>query len=387
MTVQHQKHLFDLPDDVIYLNIASQSPSFKTVTEAGLEGIRQKSLPYTITISDYFDPVIELRKLFAQLIDVDEYNRIANIPSVSYGMASIANNITLKEGDEIILIEEQFPSNYYIWERLAKTYNATLKTIAQPKDTANNVAKWNEDILNAISDKTALVTMGNIHWSNGSLFNLKAIREKTRTHNSLLVIDGSQSIGAYPFSVKDIEPDALVSAGYKWLFGPYGCAYAYFGPYFDNGTPIEENWCNRLNSEDFTGLTSYESQYKPLASRYAAGEGGSFIYVRMQIAALKSVLAWQPETIQDYCKSITKKIVSKLKALGCHIEDDANRTHHLFGVKLPETIDIDALKEMLKAQNIYISFRGQYIRLSCHLFNTEEDFDKLYDCIASTIKS
>ena len=50
-----------------------------------------------------------------------------------------------------------------------------------------------------------------------------------------MIIDGSQSVGALPFSIKDIQPDALICAGYKWLFGPYGCAYGYFGPYFDNG--------------------------------------------------------------------------------------------------------------------------------------------------------
>ena len=72
MAIEHQKHLFDLPDNITYLNVASQSPSFKSVYNAGLEGLHQKSHPYTITTSDYFDPVIELRQLFAQLIDEDD---------------------------------------------------------------------------------------------------------------------------------------------------------------------------------------------------------------------------------------------------------------------------------------------------------------------------
>jgi selenocysteine lyase/cysteine desulfurase len=109
--MQHQKQLFDIPDNITYLNIAAQSPSFKAIYEAGLEGLKQKQLPHTITLSDYFDPVIELKKLFAQLIDADNYNRIATIPSVSYGMATVANNIKLKADDEILVIDEQFPSN------------------------------------------------------------------------------------------------------------------------------------------------------------------------------------------------------------------------------------------------------------------------------------
>jgi selenocysteine lyase/cysteine desulfurase len=217
------------------------------------------------------------------------------------------------------------------------------------------------------------------------LFDLKSIREKSRTENALLIIDGSQSVGAVPFSVKEIQPDALICAGYKWLFGPYGCAYAYFGSYFDNGSPIEENWYNRLKSENFAGLTNYESEYKPLANRYDVGECGNFIYVKMQIEALKQVLEWTPAAIQAYCKSISAKTIIELEHLGCKIEDSHYRTHHLFGIELPNDLDINFLKNELEKQKIYVSIRGKYIRVSCHLFNTEKDFDKLIACISSVL--
>lgn len=386
MSLQHQKHLFDIPEEITYLNIAAQSPSFKAIYEAGLEGLKQKNRPYSITIPDYFEPVIELKKLFAELVDVDDYNRIATIPAVSYGIATVANNIKLNAGDEIIVIHEQFPSNIYAWQKLADKYNAVIKTIKAPNTDVNRVKQWNESIIDAISDKTAVVAMGNIHWSNGSLFDLKTIRQKTKTHNALLIIDGSQSVGVLPFSVKEIQPDALICAGYKWLFGPYGCAYAYYGAYFDNGVPIEENWSNRLNSENFSGLTNYESQYKPLANRYSVGESGNFIYVRMQIAALKQVIEWSPKKIQEYCKTISANAVKDLRALGCVIEDDNYRSHHLFGIKLPDDLDVNILKSVLAEQHIFVSFRGNYIRISCHLFNTSEDFKKLVACMSSVLQ-
>ena len=353
-----QKHLFDIPENISYLNIASQSPSFKAIEKAGVDAVLEKSQPYKIVTDSYFKPVIELKKLFASLIDVSDYNRIANIPSVSYGMATVANNITLHKGDEIVLIEEQFPSNFYVWERLAKKFEAKIITVKRPETEINQGKKWNEAILNAITEKTAVVTLGNIHWANGTLFNLKAIREKTIKNSSLLIIDGSQSIGALPFSVKEIEPDALICAGYKWLFGPYGCGYGYFGKYFDNGIPLEENWSNRLHSENMSGLTNYEDNYKPLANRYSVGEHASFIHIKMQIAALQKVIEWSPKAIQDYCEEITKEAVLELKEIGCYIENSKDRTHHLFGVKLPVDLDIEKLKISLKEANIFISFRG-----------------------------
>ena len=382
--MQHQKHQFSIPEEITYLNTAAQSPLFKAVEQAGIDGVLQKSHAYKITLSDYFEPVIKLKKLFAQLIDVDDFNRIATIPSASYGLSSVANNISLKPEEEILIVEEQFPSNVYVWEKLADKYNASLVTI-ESSSNANKAQQLNDNILNAINDETAVIAMGHIHWSNGNLFDLKAISKKAKKHNALLIIDGSQSVGALPFSVKEIQPDALICAGYKWLFGPYGCAYGYFGSYFDNGNPIEENWSNRLNSDNFTGLTNYESKYKPLANRYSVGEHGNFIYVKMQIAALKQIIEWTPKAIQEYCKSISKDAVLELQKLGCNIEDSQYRTHHLFGIELPKNLDIDDFKSELQRQNIFLSFRGNYIRVSCHLFNTKEDFKKLIASISSIL--
>ncbi|MBO6607327.1 MAG: aminotransferase class V-fold PLP-dependent enzyme [Psychroserpens sp.] len=381
MKLSNQKELFDIPEDITYLNIASLSPSFKTVEQAGLQGVLDKSKPYRITASDFFEPVSELKALFAQLVDTNEPERVVTIPSVSYGMATVANNIILNKGDEIIVVDEQFPSNIYAWQKLVEKYDAKIITIHSPELSQLNAETWNQEILNAINERTALVALGNIHWSNGSIFNLKSIREKTRAYNALLVVDGSQTIGAFPFSINEIQPDALVCAGYKWLFGPYGCAYAYYGPYFDNGEPIENNWANRMGSENLAGLTNYQHEYKPLANRYAVGESGNFISVKMQTVALKQVLEWSPEAIQDYCKSISLDAANELEALGCKIEHSDYRTHHLFGIKLPESLSMDSLKHELLSKNVFVSYRGDYLRLSCHLYNTSADFEPIVDWI------
>lgn len=75
----------------------------------------------------------------------------------------------------------------------------------------------------AIDEHTALVTLGHVHWADGTLFDLKAIRRKTAEAGTWLVVDGTQSVGALPFDVQEIQPDALICAGYKWLMGPYSC--------------------------------------------------------------------------------------------------------------------------------------------------------------------
>jgi len=378
-----QKDKFRIPSNVTYLNGAYMAPSLKSVEKAGHEAITQKCFPYEIGAKDFFIHSEKLRKQFAAFVEAPDFQNTAIIPSASYGLANVAKNVKLQAGDEIIIIDEQFPSNVYAWKKLAEAYNASIKVISAPKIGENRAFTWNENILNSISSKTALVAMPPIHWADGTLYDLINIREKTEQYNALLIIDGSQSVGALPFSVKEIDPDALICAGYKWLFGPYGCAYAYYGSYFDSGIPIEENWTNRLNSENFAGLTNYESNYKPLANKYNVGESGNFIYVKMQIEALKQVIEWTPKAIQDYCKTISVDAVAKLKELGCTIEDDNDRSHHLFGIKLPEALNIEALKKDLTDNNIYVSFRGNYIRISCHLYNTKDHFKPLIDCLSA----
>ena len=385
MDVSQQKLLFNIPEDICYLNIASLSPSFKAVENAGIEAVLQKSRPYLIPPSDFFEPVIELKKRFSKIIEVNDIERIASIPSVSYGIATVAKNITLNTGDTVVILQEQFPSNYYSWKKLTEKYRANLRIVEAPKTKTNRGKLWNEAILEAIDDSTAVVALGHIHWSSGTLFDLKAIRTKSRKHNALLIIDGSQSVGALPFSVKEIQPDALICAGYKWLFGPYGCGYAYYGPYFDNGEPLEENWTNRLDSHKAHDITQYQTEYKPLANRYVVGESGSFIYVKMQLEALNQVIAWTPKAVQDYCKEISAQAVNDLRNLGCYIEDDNYRSHHLFGIKLPETVDVKRFKIALSEQNIFVSFRSGYVRLSCHFFNTAKDFEKFVNCLKSVM--
>jgi selenocysteine lyase/cysteine desulfurase len=174
-----------------------------------------------------------------------------------------------------------------------------------------------------------------------------------------------------------IKPDALICAGYKWLMGPYSIGLAYFGAYFDAGTPIEHNWINRLHSEDFRSLVNYQNGYKPLASKYAVGEQSSFILVPMMKAAIDQLLEWQPENIQAYCKQLLEEPIQYLTEKGIQIEPPEQRAHHMIGLRLPARLEHEKLKRALHDNNVHLSFRGDAIRLSCHLYNDEQDVERL----------
>ncbi len=381
LTCKHAK--FTLTPNVTYLNCAYMSPLLKEVEKAGIRGIRTKRRPFAITPEDFFLKSDQLRKEFARTINASEPSRIVIIPSASYGLANVAANLNLTKGKEIIVAGEQFPSNIYPWHSLCEKTGATVKAVAPPDTPEQRGMKWNEAVLNAITESTAAVAIANFHWADGTRFDLQAIRKRTREVGALLIVDGTQSVGAFPFDVATILPDALVCAGYKWLMGPYSIGLAYYGPAFDNGTPIEHNWINRKNSEDFTRLVNYEEQYQDGALRYEVGEHSNFILVPMLLKAVQQINRWNPQAIQEYCKQITEEPILRLIEHGYQIEDEAWRGSHLFGIRLPQGREIGALKQKLAEKKIFVSVRGNAIRVSPNVYNRKEDLEKFARVLTS----
>src|SRR5258706_948009 len=372
-----QKKKFTLPSGSIYLNCSYMSPLLKEVEKAGIEGIRRKRNPTELPPSDFFEGSEKLRLEFAKLINVNEPKRIAIIPSVSYGLANVSANLKIDRTQNIVVAAEQFPSNVYPWKRLCEERGALLKTIAPPDSLKDRGKIWNERILNAINENTRLVALGHVHWADGTKFDLIEIRKRTREVGALLVIDGTQSVGALPFDANKIQPDALVCGGYKWLLGPYSIGLAYYGNYFDNGKPVEENWINRKLSEDFTGLVIYQNEYQNGALRYDVGERSNFILTPMMTSALKQINQWKPENIQAYCAKITRQPIQQLLDAGFWAEDENFRGHHLFGVRLPAKANLGKIKLRLKKNKISVSWRGDGKHVLPHLYNSEKDLMEL----------
>lgn len=374
-----QRDKFFLPEGMPYLNCAYMSPLLKKVEKAGVNGIKRKRYPYEINASDFFSDSEQLRELFAKVIGTTEPNRIVVVPSVSYGMANVARNLNLQNGDEVIVAGEQFPSNVYPWMRLCEENGAVTKIVAPPASTPRG-KMWNERILEAISPNTRLVALSHCHWADGTMFDLAAVRKRTREVGALLVIDGTQSVGAYPFDVKEIQPDALICAGYKWLMGPYAIGLAYYGPHFDNGIPVEENWINRFDSENFSKLVNYQDRYHSGALRYEVGEHSNFILVPMLKAAIKQIVKWSVPEVMEYCRNLTREAIGILESRGYMLEEETFRAPHLFGVRFRSETAMEKARALLQKNRVSVSVRGNSVRVSPNVYNNEKDIEILLRC-------
>ena len=175
-----QKNKFILSGKKTYLNCAYMSPMLKKVEKAGIKGLKMKRAPYKIMPEDFFNEVELLKKAYASLINTPEHESIAMVPSVSYGIANITNNIRLEKKDNVVLVGDQFPSNVYPWMELTKKYGAKLTFIQKPKQNNKTGELWNKEILKNINKNTKVVSMGLVLWAAGTIFDIQNIRKKTK---------------------------------------------------------------------------------------------------------------------------------------------------------------------------------------------------------------
>tara|TARA_R110002096_G_scaffold309403_4_gene504026 strand:- start:57653 stop:58786 length:1134 start_codon:yes stop_codon:yes gene_type:complete len=376
--IKCQKELFDIPDGITYLNAAYMGPITKEAADIGRAAVDRKLKPWSIAISDFFDLPGEIYDLSAKLIDA-EASDMAIVPSVSYGTAIAAKNIKVTAGQKIVVMADQFPSNVYPWRELAEEKGAVIETVSWPSD-----GDWTAALLAAIDENTVIVATANAHWTNGTKIDLVAIGRKSRDVGAALVLDLTQTLGVMPFSVKDVDPDYMVVGSYKWLLGPYSFGFMYVAPRRHGGKPIEESWVARKDAHDFARLVDYKDEYEGGARRFDMGEKSNFINAPIAASALRLILSLGVENIATYLKSLTDYIAEGAYAVGLSVAEDDQRAPNLIGINFADGVP-PHIAPALAAKSIFVSIRGDSIRVAPHIYNDKADIDRLFDVLMSEL--
>ena len=372
------RDLFDIPDDVCFLNTAYMGPMPIAAIDAGRAAALAKSQPWTISADDFFGPVEALRASVSKLFGASPQD-IAIIPSASYGLATAAQNISLKAGQDVLVLDEQFPSNVYIWRKLAEENGASIKVVKR-----EGQASWTEALLAAIGPQTGLVACPQTHWVDGGFINLPQISDALAPHGGELVLDLSQSLGVQPIDVDRIKPAFAVSVGYKWLMGPYALSYMYVRPDKQKGEPLEQGWINREGAQDFARLVECREQFNPGAERFDMGERSNFQTIPMALPALDLLGEIGPANTADMLSEKAKMIAEMSEPLGVIAEDPSVRSGHYLGMALPETAPSDLLAR-LRAMNVHVSQRGHRLRVTPHIYTTAADVEHFIEALRKTL--
>ena len=377
--ISNQRHLFDIPEEVAYLDCAYMGPLMRSVVEAGDRGIRAKARPWGIAADDFFADGERAREGFARIIGADAEG-VALVPSASYGLSCAARNLEVAPGEGIVVLAEQFPSNVYAWREVARTRSARLVTVARPEDD-----DWSAATLDAIDERTAVVALPHCHWTDGGLLALDRVGARCREVGAALVLDLTQSAGALRFDSSAVRPDYVVCAGYKWLLGPYSLGFLWVAPEHRDGRPIEFNWIGRAGAEDFARLVDYRDEYQPGARRFDVGERSNFILVPMLNAALDRILEWGTDAIGATLAARNADIAVRAASLGLGSAPAELRAGHFLGLRFPGGDLPAGLLAALVAEQVYVSVRGASMRVTPHLYNTDEDIDRLFTVLERTL--
>lgn len=382
-----QRALFSIPEGHCYLNSAFMGPLPLLVEQAGVAALTERASAIGLTSNGFFEPAERTRELCAQLVNADP-ERTAFIPTAAYAMAIVAKNLRPRSGQNVVMLGEMFPSNVYAW-RNWRAENVEMRTVLAPAAPwssqtvgASRAARWNEAVVGAIDADTVLVAVEPAHWTDGTLFDLEKIGRRCREVGAAFVVDATQTVGAMPFDVRRVQPDALVVHSYKSMLSNYGLGFAVFSDRFINGSPLEESWLMRAGSENFAHLVNYEDGYAQGMRRFDTSLRANPILIAMLEAACRLLIDWQPGRVRDYLLQIERQSVERLRMLGFEVTDEAERCANLFGVKLPANMDPEACRQHLSRQQIHVAVRGNTVRVSPHVYNDEHDLDRLAVALA-----
>ena len=374
--IGNQRHKFDIPDDVSYLDCATMSPLLLSSYEATRVGLQFKLHPWLVKSEDFFNEAEQVREIVGRLINTQSDN-IALIPGASYGVALAAANIPIQSGQEVLILESQHTANAYSWMHYSKQVGAKIRVLKRP-----NQLNWTEIVLEAIGAKTAVAALPCVHSSDGSELDLTRISIRLREFGAALVLDATHSIGATNIDINSVQPDFLVAAGYKWLLGPYGTGIMYVAPKWQQGRPLEEPGLNRLGSSNFVENLSYLENYIDGARRYDVSSRGNFGLIQGLRNSLQQIESWGIHSIAKELTSITTAIADKVKQIDLPGMVGAVAHGHYLSIEFLEQLPIDLIHQ-LERDKVYVSARGRWLRLTPYLHNSERDVESLFKAITA----
>jgi selenocysteine lyase/cysteine desulfurase len=374
-----QREAFDIPPEVAYFDTASLSPQLHRVRLAGERALERRGRPWTIASSDWFSDVERLRALFGRLTGADA-DGVALVPATSYGFAVAARNLGLRARDRILVLAGEYPSGIYSWRTAERKTGAEIVTVARERGQT-----WTDAILAVLDERISVVSVPNVHTTDGALIDLDAVAERAHAMGCRLVVDACQSVGAMPLDVERLRPDFLVTVGYKWLLGPFALGFLFVAEEHREGEPLEENWIVRVGAEDFSGLTDYSDEYQPGARRFDMGQRTSFHLTPMAISALEQLLEWQVPRIAATLAETTATLVARATGLGLTAAAADERAPHILGLELPPEAR-ERVPAALASANCFAAVRGgRTLRIAPHLHNTDADIDRLMSALASAL--
>jgi selenocysteine lyase/cysteine desulfurase len=378
-----QRALFEMPRDICYLNSASYSPLPLRTLEAGRAAVGRKGTPWTLDASFAHQQHERARAAAAQLIHAEPAD-VALIPSISYGVATVAKIIKIERGTRVIVLEDDHSSPVLEWHARAEAQGFAVETVRRPDD-----GDWTSAVLAAIERQgtppISLASISSLHWSDGGLIDVEKVAAALRQRRAIFLVDATQSVGVLAMDVRRLDPDFVMFPTYKWLLGPYGRAFLYVAKRHQDGIPLEQTAGGRRDVRAENAVYFSDLSYVPDARRFDMGERDHFIGLEMASIGMEMMAEWGADAVTERLRMLTDRIAEGVRGFGVSVLEPHLRAPHILSLGFKEGIP-KGLVEGLASEGIYVATRLGRLRVSPHVFNDEVDADRFVAGLAKRLR-
>ncbi len=361
-----------LPDNVAYLNWASQG----IIPNASLEALSSildlRGRTDIDIVAHEFDATDSARELAASLIGASS-EQICLTTNTSVGINIAAQAIPFEPGDEVLLLDTEFPANVAPWHNLEKR-GIQVRTIEAMDQVISP-----ELIEAQIGPRTKALSISFVQFHDGYRHDLASIGSICRDKGVYWVIDAMQGLGVCPFSVKEIDVDFVACGGAKWLVSPYGTGFCYISPRMlqrIDWLPGHGWLAYEYLGNDFSRILDVERKLFADARRFEVGTLPYHDFAAFN-CSVGLLLDAGIDAIYSHVSRLDERLVMGLKSIPDIKIVSCLETSTRSGILSFASPDNVGLHDFLKGKGVFTSHREGAIRVSIHGFNNESDIDRL----------
>ena len=379
---------FPLAERLIYLNHASISPVPAPVYQAmqqALATLQDDPMAYYLPPPEgaAANIFVTFSTEMAALIHAEQAHEVVGIPSTSSGLNTIAQAIDWQPGDNVVLVDVEFPSNVYPWMALARRgVECRLAPAVEGGASPEAFAPY-------VDERTRVVAVSAVQYLTGHRADLAALGAFCRKRGILFVVDAIQAVGHTPIDVQAMQIDVLATGGQKSLMGPPGQGFLYVreavceqmrpGIVGPNATVGWEHWAH------------YDLTPRPGALRFMMGTTNLVGMVGL-IESVRYLRRLGLAQIDAWTRHLTLRAMDRLRALGFTVITPSDPAHvgpivtfRIGDGKTVEQAEAEAegrLKRLMaggiRVTKHWDARRWPHLRVSVHCYNTEDDLDRFF---------
>lgn len=363
---------FLLPESRVFLNNGSLGVVPRPVLKAVTDDLERSA---ALRVDAYplwgYETLDEPRAEMAAFLGCKRAE-LAFTHNATEAMSVVAAGLELREGDEVVLTDQEHPSGRSGWLVRQARHGVSVREVAIPL-RPSGPDELADAICGAFGPRTRVVVFSGVTSPTGLVLPMKTICEAARARGIISVVDGAQVTGQIPLRLDEIGCDYFVASPHKWLFAPAGCGLLYIR---------EENlarlWPTVVSAR-------WDDQDLGAARFMMVGTNNRSIFEGM-IAGLRFARQIGPERIYDRIHALAQHI--HVRASQCpHVEVESPEDHRLYGAMVAIRFrkgNPSALWKACRARKIW-AIEGERVRLSAHIHTRGSDIDAFFDLVDETL--